>query len=91
MKLILALCTVLLTSPSNAGVNGAMTEFFNKMGGASNTSRAGAYQDQSAGYYTGGNLFARNQVFNSQLATIQLPDYKAGCSGIDMFMGLFLI
>lgn len=89
MRLILALCTVLIASPSNAGVNGAMTELFNKMGGASNTSRAGAYQDQSAGYYTGGNLFARNQVFNSQLLTIQTPDYKTDCSGIDMFMGAF--
>ncbi len=89
MRLILALCTVLLVSPSKAGVNRSMTEFFNKMGGASNTSRPGAYQDQSAGYYTGGNLFARNQVFTSQLATLQLPDYKAGCSGIDMFMGAF--
>ena len=89
MRFVLALCTVLFVSPLKAGVNSSITAFFNKMGGASNTSRAGAYQDQSAGYYTGRNLFARNQVFNSQLATIQLPNYKAGCGGIDMFMGAF--
>ncbi len=52
-------------------------------------SRAGSYEDQTAGYYTGGNLFARNQVHSSQLATIQLPDYRMGCGGIDMFMGAF--
>ena len=42
-----------------------------------------------AGYYTGGNLFARNQVYRSELGSIQLPSYKAGCGGIDMFTGAF--
>ncbi|HUX79611.1 MAG TPA: conjugal transfer protein TraH [Alphaproteobacteria bacterium] len=72
---------------AQANVNTDLTQFFNKLGGASNMSRSCAYQDQTAGYYTGGNLFARNQVHSSQLATIQLPDYRAGCGGIDMFMG----
>ena len=72
-----------------ADVNRDLTGFFNKLGGASNISRPGSYQDQSAGFYTGGNLFARNQIHSSQLATIQLPDYRAGCGGIDMFMGAF--
>lgn len=71
----------------SANVNQDLTLFFNKLGGASNISRPGAYQDQTAGFYTGGNLFARQQVHSSQLATIQLPDFRAGCGGIDMFMG----
>jgi conjugative transfer pilus assembly protein TraH len=66
-----------------------LTRFFNKLGGAANVSNPGAYKDQTAGYYTGGNLFARTQVHTSQLATIQMPDYRAGCGGIDMFMGAF--
>jgi conjugative transfer pilus assembly protein TraH len=78
-----------MTTSANADVNRDLTQFFNKVGGASNISRAGAYPDQTAGYYTGGNLFARNQVHSSQLATIQLPDFRAGCGGIDMFMGAF--
>jgi len=88
MKMV-ALFLCLYSFESTASVNKSLTAFFHKMGSASNISRAGAYQDQRAGYYTGGNLFARNQVFHTQLATLQVPDYKAGCGGIDMFMGSF--
>lgn len=85
----ITLAISLIVTSSHAGVNEDLGSFFNKMGGASNATRGGAYQDQSAGFYTGGNLFARNQVHTSQLATIQMPDYRAGCGGIDMFMGAF--
>ena len=84
------LCLILvLATSAQADVNRDLSSFFNKLGGASNVTRPGAYQDQSAGFYTGGNLFARNQVHQSQLANIQLPDFRAGCGGIDMFMGAF--
>jgi conjugative transfer pilus assembly protein TraH len=84
---ILALC--LMATTAHADVSKDLTKFFNKLGGASNISKPGAYEDQRAGFYTGGNIFARNQVHNSQLATIQLPSYRAGCGGVDMFMGAF--
>jgi conjugative transfer pilus assembly protein TraH len=89
--LILLVSWAISCAPScvRADVNHNLTTFFNRLGGASNISRAGAYQDQTAGYYTGGNLFARNPVHTAQLATIQLPGYRAGCGGIDMFMGAF--
>src|SRR3990167_497649 len=85
------LVTIALLSASRteADVNKDLTQFFNKLGATSNISRPGAYQDQTAGYYTGGNLFARMPVHTSQLMTIQLPDYRAGCGGIDMFTGAF--
>jgi conjugative transfer pilus assembly protein TraH len=86
---ISVISTFLITASVYADVNRDLTLFFNRIGGASNISRPGAYPDQTAGYYTGGNLFARNQVHNSQLATLQLPDLRAGCGGIDMFMGAF--
>lgn len=79
----------ILTFPVHSDVNRDLTLFFNRIGGTSNISRPGAYSDQTAGYYTGGNLFARNQVHSSQLATLQLPSLRAGCGGIDMFMGAF--
>ncbi|MBT4879502.1 MAG: conjugal transfer protein TraH [Alphaproteobacteria bacterium] len=87
--LLLLLFSTLISSSSSADVTGDLSNFFNKLGSSSNISRAGAYEDQTAGYYTGGNLFLRNQIHTSQLGTIQLPDYKAGCGGIDMFMGAF--
>jgi conjugative transfer pilus assembly protein TraH len=76
---ILALC--IFATTAHADVSKDLTKFFNKLGGASNISKPGAYQDQQAGFYTGGNIFARNQVHNSQLATIQMPSYRAGCGG----------
>lgn len=84
-------CLLVMTIlyPLTAGVNQDLGRFFNKLGGASNVTRAGAYKDQAAGFYTGGNLFARNQVHHSQLMHMQLPDFRAGCGGIDMFMGAF--
>lgn len=81
--------SLVFASSLKSDVNKDLTEIFNKLGSVSNISRPGAYLDQTAGYYTGGNLFARNQVHSAQLATIQLPDFRAGCGGIDMFMGAF--
>ena len=83
LRLLVSLGFVFLTISLNnrvqADVNHDLTLFFNKLGHASNLSRPGAYQDQTAGYYTGGNLFARNQIHSSQLITIQLPDFRADC------------
>ncbi len=76
-------------SIAQAGVGQDLTTFFNKMGGSSNITRAGAYKSQQGGYYTGGNIFARNQVHSSNLATIQLPSCRAGCGGIDTHLGAF--
>ncbi len=86
---IISMIILLISNPAFATIGCDLTQFFNKLGGSANVSNPGAYKDQTAGYYTGGNIFARNQVYTSQLATIQLPDYRAGCGGIDMFMGAF--
>lgn len=91
-RCVLSLCLIILLGlmgALKADVNKDMNELFKKLGTASNISRPGAYEDQTAGFYTGGNLFARNQIRNTHFATIQLPDYRLGCGGIDMFMGAF--
>jgi conjugative transfer pilus assembly protein TraH len=88
-KTLVMICMMTLSNLASASIDRDLTQFFNKLGGSANVSNPGAYKDQTAGYYTGGNIFARNQVHTSQLATIQLPDYRAGCGGIDMFMGAF--
>lgn len=48
-----------------------------------------AYHSQSAGYYSGGSLYARNQIRNQQIAYINLPEISSGCSGINMYVGGF--
>jgi conjugative transfer pilus assembly protein TraH len=70
-----------------ASIEGDMKTFFDKVGMQSNINSPSAYQDQAAGYYTGGSLMARNDVRNAQLATMQMPGYRAGCGGIDAWTG----
>lgn len=74
---------------SMADIGSDLSKVFQSMGSHTNASEGGAYQDQSAGYYSGGSLFIRNQNRNLQPATIQLPGVNAGCGGIDMHMGGF--
>ncbi len=85
--LILISC---LTSQVTAkGIGEDLMVFFNRSGIASNVTMPGAYQDQTAGFYTGGSIVTRNAVRNVQLATVQMPGFRAGCGGIDAWMGGF--
>jgi conjugative transfer pilus assembly protein TraH len=78
-----------LTSPTFAGIGQDLMGFFKSAGMASNVTMPGSYQDQTAGFYTGGSIVTRNAVRNVQPATIQMPGFRAGCGGIDMWMGGF--
>jgi conjugative transfer pilus assembly protein TraH len=78
-----------LSSPLWGGVQVDMGKFFKGLGAVTNSNEGAAYRDQSAGYYTGGSFFARNTVHNTQLASLRLPGYRAGCGGIDMHFGAF--
>ncbi|QGY32526.1 conjugal transfer protein TraH [Pantoea cypripedii] len=77
-----------LTVPALADVSSDIRRFFNDMGGG-NYTQAAAWQGQSAGYLTGGNLFIRTPVRNIQLISVTLPDIKSGCGGIDAYLGSF--
>ncbi|MBT0513753.1 conjugal transfer protein TraH [Morganella morganii subsp. morganii] len=88
-KISLLLTCCCLSQPVNADVNSDLNDFFNKLGGGSNVTQAGAWQGQSAGYLTGGALFVRVPVRNIQLISVTLPDVKAGCGGIDAYLGAF--
>ena len=66
-----------------------LKHFFEQAGMKSNINSPGAYQDQTAGFYTGGSLTTRNTVKSAQLATMQMPGYRAGCGGIDAWTGGF--
>ncbi len=73
--------------PAQAGINGDLEDFFKSMGSAVNATSASTYQDQAAGYYTGGGVFIRNSSKNIQPLTLQAPSYRAGCGGIDLHLG----
>ncbi len=67
-----------------------MNGFWNDIGGtSSNTTDAGGYQLQGAGYYTGGSFTARSKVINVNPISITPPGIRAGCGGIDVYTGAF--
>lgn len=50
---------------------------------------AGSLQTQKRGYYTGGSFQGRWRMNNDYLLTVTPPRLKAGCGGLDMFLGGF--
>ncbi len=72
-----------------ADVGSDLNSFFNQLGFDNNVTTPRAFTGQEAGYYTGGSLFARAPVRNVQIAQIDVPSYRSGCGGIDLFMGGF--
>lgn len=70
-----------------ANVSQDLDSFFNGMGYASNVTSPAAFESQAAGFFGGGSLYARNQVRQYQLVQLDLPSYRAGCGGIDLFTG----
>ena len=76
-------------SSSLANVDSDLNDFFNNLGFSSNTTAPNAYSGQEAGYYSGGSLFARDSVRDVQIAQVQLPSFRSGCGGIDLFTGGF--
>ncbi|CCA93225.1 MULTISPECIES: conjugal transfer protein TraH [Novosphingobium] len=47
----------------------------------------GSFEDQARGYVTAGGMSGRVDVHNDYLMSLTLPKVKAGCGGIDMFLG----
>lgn len=88
-KLALLISMSILSVSASASLSDDMDDFFKSSGMQTNVTGAGAYQGQTAGLYTGGQLYARNRVRNIYPANIQLPSYSAGCGGIDAFTGSF--
>ncbi|MDH5179520.1 MAG: conjugal transfer protein TraH [Gammaproteobacteria bacterium] len=86
--LILLLCFSLLPL-AQADVGSDMNNFFNDMGFNSNVTPPGVYEGQAAGYFTAGGLYLRTPSRNYQLASVQMPSYRAGCSGVDLYGGGF--
>jgi conjugative transfer pilus assembly protein TraH len=50
-------------------------------------SSPGSFEDQTRGYVTAGGMSGRVDVHDDYLMSLTLPKVKAGCGGIDMFLG----
>lgn len=87
---LIFLCSLFLCFPPlHANMQDNLERAFQSLGMAHNVTKGGGYQDQTGGFYTGGSIFARSKVNNPDLFTLQLPHYRAGCGGIDLFLGGF--
>ena len=71
----------------SADVLSEMTNFWR--GAAVNTTGPTAFQGQASGHWTLGNLYLRAPVRSEQIATVNMPSFRAGCGGIDAFAGAF--
>ena len=83
------LAVALPLAPLHADVGSSMDSFLKDVGGAANVNGPTAYQGQSAGYYSLGNVWTRFPQKTTNLANLQLPRARAGCGGIDIFAGSF--
>src|SRR3546814_6212721 len=64
--------TSLVVTPLQANVGDSMDRFMNDMGGAANVTGPSAFQGQSAGYYSLGNVWTRFPPKRSEEHTSEL-------------------
>lgn len=57
--------------------------------GMTNVSQPGVFETQRRGVLSGGSVFVRTPIMDTSLVNLQLPSFKAGCGGIDIFGGSF--
>ncbi len=84
---VLVVAGLLLAAPAHADVLSEMNRFW--QGAAVNTTGPTAFDGQASGHWTLGNLYLRSPVRSEQIATVNLPSFRAGCGGIDAFAGAF--
>ncbi len=85
-----AVCALLVMAasfPARASVLSEMQSFW--QGTVSNVTGPTAFDGQASGHWTLGNLYMRAPVRSEQIATVNLPSFRAGCGGIDAFAGAF--
>src|SRR3546814_6867160 len=84
-----ATANLAVAGTARADVGAEMNRFFSDAGGAANVTGPSAYEGQSAGYYSLGNVWTRFPQKSVQPFNLQLPSARAGCGGIDLFSGSF--
>lgn len=86
-KFVVGLLAITVAYHANSGVSEDLDNFFQAQGYASNVTNPAAFESQAAGFFGGGSLYARGQVRQYQLVQLDLPSYRAGCGGIDLYTG----
>ena len=80
---------IFFTFPAYADLNSRVQEMFNRLGFQGSSTSSGIYETQSRGYVTGGGISVRTPYDIIQPFSVSPPSIRAGCSGIDVFLGAF--
>lgn len=78
---------VVLSGASHATASSDLSHFFNNLGYESNVTGASSYESQAAGFASLGSVHSRSQVRSIQLAHVDVPGFRSGCGGIDIWAG----
>lgn len=81
--------SMLMSSTVFSGAGEELTHFFNNLGFEGNITSPHAYETQAAGFVALGSVYTRNQVRTIQIAHVDVPGFRSGCGGIDIFAGGF--
>lgn len=76
-----------MTSLTHATASSELSHFFDNLGFANNVTGSHSYESQAAGFASLGSVYARSQVRNIQIAHVDVPGFRSGCGGIDVFAG----
>ena len=87
--LVIVFLYLLQPFTTQAQVSESMDDFWDEIGVAANITGPSAFRGQQAGYYSLGNVYLRVPQENLRPVTIQLPSFRAGCGGIDIYSGGF--
>ena len=88
-RIALVCCLLFIICPGIAGINSDLVSFFKSFGFKGTATDMNAFENQAAGHISGGSIVLRDSVRNMKLAHVDAPSFKAGCGGIDAFMGSF--
>lgn len=89
-RLVIGLLWALLWStPAWADLQQQLNELANSLGVMTTTTTPGAFEGQTRGYLTGGGMSLRFPQASLDLTSINLPKVRAGCEGIDLYLGAF--
>lgn len=85
--LLALLFSQLLHAESESTASADLHDYFQNLGFEVNVTGSHSYESQAAGFVSLGSVFARDQVRNIQIAHVDVPGFRAGCGGIDLYAG----
>ena len=88
--LLLTAFAIFSTSATAPALSGGLQSELNELfGNMSNYTQPGVYESTRRGVLAGGGAQIRSRRMNIQLIAFEPPNIKAGCGGIDIFLGSF--